>query len=481
MRKVIRFRQTTLITLGCGMFLIGLGLARLKISLPLITIFLVLPFVLASWRKKSIIALIAVCLLGLTAGIVRGQTFIPNLRAYDQLNMQKVKLVVVADNDAAYDDHKQLSFDAKHIRVISPYNAELTGKIKIAGFGENAVYKGDTLNIDGKLFKTRGSRQASIGFAQMKLVQRGDSNVDDLRRKFSAGLNNVIPDPEAPFGLGLLIGQRTTLSADATNWLAVVGLTHIIAVSGYNLTIIIRFVHRLMHKRSRYQTVLLSGLLISLFLLLTGLSASIVRASIVCGLSLASWYYGRKIKPTLLIFLTAAITAGWYPVYVWSDVGWYLSFLAFFGVLVLSPLLAKRFCRNKPKALTLALIESFSAQIMTVPIILFVFERFSAVALLSNILVVPLVPLAMLCTLIAGVAGMTAPAWLAVLALPAKWLLTYILEIARLLSSVPKAQISVKASVSVMMVMYVVVAVICLVLWQKVRHSRDIITDRSLI
>ena len=91
--------------------------------------------------------------------------------------------------------------------------------------------------------------------------------------------------------------------------LAAVGLTHIIAVSGYNLTIIIRAMRRLLTKRSKYQSTLLSFGLIAVFLLVTGFSASIVRAAIVSGLSLIAWYYGRAFRPLLLILLSAVITA----------------------------------------------------------------------------------------------------------------------------------------------------------------------------
>jgi len=121
-----------------------------------------------------------------------------------------------------------------------------------------------------------------------------------------------------------------------------VGLTHIIAVSGYNLTIILHAGKRLLGKRSKRISTFLSLALIAVFLLLAGASASIVRAAIVSVLSIAAGYYGRTFKPLNLIVLAAAITAWANPVYVWSDVSWYLSFLAFYGVMVVSPLIQKR-------------------------------------------------------------------------------------------------------------------------------------------
>src|SRR5690606_12381438 len=111
-----------------------------------------------------------------------------------------------------------------------------------------------------------------------------------------------------------------------TDHLTKVGLIHIVAVSGYNLTIIINACRRLLQKRSRFQTLVLSLSLIGTFLLFTGYSPSIVRAALVSGLSLGLWFLGRRIKPVPLLFLAAAITAGANPLYLWSNIGWYLSF-----------------------------------------------------------------------------------------------------------------------------------------------------------
>jgi len=73
-----------------------------------------------------------------------------------------------------------------------------------------------------------------------------------------------------------------------------------------------------------------------------GTSASIVRAAVISVLTLAAWYYGRAIRPLLLLLLAAAVTAYANPVYLWADISWYLSFLAFFGILVLGPLVTSR-------------------------------------------------------------------------------------------------------------------------------------------
>ena len=147
-----------------------------------------------------------------------------------------------------------------------------------------------------------------------------------------------MPQPLAAFGLGLLVGQRATLPQDVNQQLLMVGLVHIIAVSGYNLTIMVEAARRLFGKRSKFQTMAVCLLLIGTFLLMTGDSPSIVRASIISMLSIGAWYYGRQLKPLVLLLLAAAVTVVANPLYLWGNVSWCLSFLAFFGVVLVAPL-----------------------------------------------------------------------------------------------------------------------------------------------
>ena len=219
-------------------------------------------------------------------------------------------------------------------------------------------------------------------------------------------------------------------------------------------------------------------MLIGLFLLFTGFSASIVRAAIVSVLSLWAWYYGRTFKPVLLILLAAGLTAGFYPIYLWSDIGWYLSFLAFFGVLVIAPLLAKRIFKNKaPRPVAMLVLESLSAQLMTLPLIMYVFSEFSAIALLANIIIVPLVPLAMLLSLVSGMAGMLVPQISGWLAWPARILLTYMLDVIQLLARVPHALNSQAIVWWQMAGLYCLVLLATVILWRKVKPKNGTITD----
>ena len=468
--------------LGLAMFLAGLFAAKVgtRVSEGLVLCSILL-CVVGMVRLRAILIPV-VLLMGFVLGCLRGQIVMRQVAPLYAMNGKRVVIRGEAVTDGVYDAKTQLSFEASNLNFQKPIRTQTPGKIKVAGFGTTAIYRGDNVSIEGKLFVTRGSNQASVQYADLQVVSRNIGTLDRLRLNFVAGVESALPEPLASFGLGLLIGQRSTLPPAIASQLSVVGLTHIIAVSGYNLTIIVLAVMRLMRRRSKYQTMVVTLALIGIFLLLTGLSASIVRAAVVSILSLWAWYYGRHFRPVLLLLLAAAITAGWKPFYLWGDIGWYLSFSAFFGILVLAPLVKLRFFgQRNVKVLGAVVLETVCAQIVATPIILFVFKQVSIIALLGNILVVPFVPLAMLLVLVAGLAGMLMSAVAGWFAWPAKLLLTYMLDVVAVLARVPHAMVERSLSVIGLVTIYSAIAAWCIVLWHKTRSKYARITDGTTV
>ena len=451
-----KFRRTTLITVGCLAALAGLGLSR-KVSLELSGLyFLLFTFCLLLLKPKNLASLLLVIFFGLSLGLWRGTAYMSHVRDIQALAGQRVILQVDAKTDSVYGKGSQLEFTASNAVVVEPYQQELAGSLRISGFGVNMVYRGDRLEVKGKLYPARGSSQARVSYAQLGKIALDTNWLNSLTRRFAAGMYNALPEPQASFGLGLLIGQRSNLPDYTLLALSAVGLTHIIAVSGYNLTIIVRGVSRV--KRifgSKFQRLVLSLALIGTFVLITGFSASIVRAALISGLGLWAWYYGRQLRAVLALSLVAAVTGLFNPFYVWGDIGWYLSFLAFFGVLIMAPLVTKLlFKKREPRGMTLILFETLAAYVMTLPLIMFIFGKLSVVALAANLLVVPLVPFAMLFSTVAGIAGMINPVFSAWLAVPAKLLLTYILDVAYWLSDLSFSQVLIGLTTTQMIILY---------------------------
>lgn len=430
---------------------------------------------MATLKNRRLFAVVMILLLGISLGLWRGADYMARLGEYHALALQKVTVVGKAQDDGVYSTTSQLMFPIGQLMVVEPIHRVLVGTMSVSGFGEAAVLRGDTVQVSGKLYPTRGSNQASITYAQLNVVQPGHAPMDALRRRFVAGVQTALPEPLASFGLGLLIGQRNTLPGTVSQQLTATGLTHIIAVSGYNLTILVEAARRLLGKRSKRQTLLISLLMVGSFVLLTGNSASINRAALVSILALAAWYYGRNIKPLVLVTLAAAVTALINPFYPWSNIGWYLSFLAFYGVLVLAPMVMDRLFirRRQPTMLTAIVIETICAELMTIPILLYSFGQISLVALPANTLVVIFVPLAMLLTFVAGVAGMSVAAVAGWFAWPARLLLTYMLDVVSLFNHIPRAFVQqLSLPLAQTLVLYGLVVTLSAVLWRKTKQLK---------
>jgi competence protein ComEC len=476
------FRQTTLVFWLCMAFLIGMGLAHtdqlINAGWAILSLGALVPVI----RKKNLWTLVCILLFGLSLGWWRGSVYMQHLDRYDDYFNHKITLIVVAGEDAAYDKYKQLTFDTRNV-VVEKVGEQLTGKVGISGFGAPAIFAGDTVRVTGKLRPAHGSYQAKLSYGTIEVVQHGNAVIPELRRRFVAGMQSALPEPLASFGMGLLIGQRANLSDQVYNSLLMVGLVHIIAVSGYNLTIILRASKGLLSRYSRRLSLVFAFALIGLFLLFAGASASIVRAAMISVLSLLAAYYGRSVKPLVLIMLAAAITAWLNPFYVWTDVSWYLSFLAFFGVMIVAPMILIRLPKRLHSSLIVTVaLESLCAELLTLPYILHIFGQMSFVGLVANVLVAALVPIAMLVCLAAGLAGMLVPAVAGWLAWPARILLTYMLDIADALSRIPHIFVQgLSFSLAELLLVYVLLGLVVWSLWRKLSQSQlETVEEQSI-
>jgi competence protein ComEC len=461
-----------MITAGCAAALVGIGLARRFDTQFSWWLLIFTPSVM--WlRQRNLVSLYLTVLICLGIGFWRGCYYADKLAELKSLAGKSITINVIAKSDAVYASNSQIEFTAGSAKLAS--GESLAGSYRISGFGLPMVYRGDTIGVTGKLYPSHGSNQAQISYAQLQRSSSDTSWVNRFTRRFNTGMESALPEPNASFGLGLIIGQRNNLPSDLTSALIVVGLVHIVAVSGYNLTVITRAISRV-RLGSKYQRLILSLLLVALFILMTGLSASIVRAAIISSLGLWAWFYGRKFKPLVLIGLAAAITGFANPFYVWGDLSWYLSFLAFFGVLVIAPLLTKKLFVRSPKLITLVLIETLAAELMTLPLIMMSFSQLSLIGLLANLLVVPLIPIAMLLCTAAAFAGMLIPSLSGWLSWPANWLLTYILDVVRLMSNIPGIFLHRSLSAGSMFFAYGAILLVILIIYRQQQRSKpDII------
>lgn len=412
-----------------------------------------------------VVIVIAGVLLGLWRGSLERQSF----SEYEKYFGGKVRLTGVINEDPVVSPRGDMRIQLRDVTVSQE---SLPGVVWVSAHTKERLQRSDKVEISGKLREGFGSFAASMSYASVDTHAHGVDAARDIRDWFGGKVRQVIVEPEVSLGIGFLIGQRSSLPPDLDEKLRIAGLTHIVVASGYNLTILVRMCRRFFENISKYLTALSSGLLIIGFMAVTGWSPSMSRAGLVAGLSMAAWYYGRKISPFILLPFTAAISVLIVPSYVWGDVGWLLSFAAFGGVMIAAPLLQDYFFgEKKPGLIRQVLGETIAALIMTAPISILVFEQYSTYALIANLLVVPLIPFVMLTVFGAGVLEFVLPAIAFLVALPASALLQYMVAIVDYISAWPHALLEMKITPLGVGIFYGIVALILGYFWRKTGHN----------
>ena len=300
---------------------------------------------------------------------------------------------------------------------------ELPGTVYVSGMKEQMIQRSDRVNVKGKLSPGFGTFVATMYRPKITDIVRpepGDLFLK-LRNFMAEKVAKYVPEPELSLGLGYLLGVKSSLPEGLADTLKVVGLTHIIVASGSNLSILAGFSRKLFGKVSRFGGLFLSLLLVLGYVGMVGLSPSMVRAAIVSILSLAAWYVGREMSPLRLLLVVAAVTILFNPIYA-MDLGWLLSFGSFSGIMLMGPILQSFFYgEREPGLLGGTLLETVSASIVCVPIILYFFGTMSLISLIANLLVLPTISMAMTLVFMTGTTGLlvngltTAFEWVATL------------------------------------------------------------------
>ena len=289
------------------------------------------------------------------------------------------------------------------------------------------------------------------------------------QNRFMDAINRLFPEPQASFEAGLLVGARKGIPDDLMTKFNITGLTHIIAISGYNIAIIVVFFAWFFSRIPRKIGFIVTIAAIVLFTLFVGASPSVVRASIMGILGLLALNYGRQSNVSLTILWTAFFMVLWNPKTLWWDAGFQLSFAAVLGLVYVAPLF-KKYAEKLPQAFGVreTILMTLSAQVMALPIIVYNFGRLSLIAPLANLLVAFAIPPAMLFGFMAVILSFLffplglLPAYVA-------WgILTYIIKVIELTAEVPYASVDVAdVGVWVMFVYYLILVLLLYYYHQK--------------
>jgi competence protein ComEC len=229
-----------------------------------------------------------------------------------------------------------------------------------------------------------------------------------FKQKSLDNIYYMFPDPESSLLAGILLGVDTGLTDKLQQAFKNTGTAHIIAISGFNMSIIagifFAFFSRFFGDRRGAFFAILG---ITLYTFIVGADAAVVRAAIMGSLALFARQVGRRQMALNTLLAVGAIMCAVNPLYVW-DVGFQLSFFATLGLILyatpFSDFANQIITRYFPASTGEKLAELFSefvlltlaAQLTTIPIMAYHFQRISLVSFIANPFILPPQPAVMI-------------------------------------------------------------------------------------
>lgn len=476
-----RLHSSYLIAVGCAAIVVGVWSAQLLPSNNfgslvwfLSSATLIIFGVVVRYIYASVFLIIVG---GLLFGIWYSTPYLIDNQKVSRLIGETVEAIGTISEDPKYEAGGSLTFKLDRLDI---NGKPISGSLWVeANQTTKQLRRSDMVLVRGKLrpgFSGYVAAVTSASILDYQETSKSDNGLN-VRDYFSDRIKTTMSEPESSLGLGFLLGQQNGLPVDLLESLQIVGLTHLIVASGYNLTILVRLARKLFEKVSKYLSAVASLVMIISFVTITGWSPSMTRAGLVAAISLAAWYYGRKIHPMVLLPLVAAITVFIKPNYVWGDLGWTLSFAAFGGILILAPYLRAYFFGDKNDNFVIrVIIETSSAYLMTVPLIALTMGKLSLVAIFANLLVVPLISIVMLLVFVAGFAAIFS-IWLGqIIGWFGYVVIHYIIWVSSYLASFSWASVEIKLNIVGLLCWYIAVVGLCLYL-RKVTKIKLIETN----
>jgi competence protein ComEC len=217
----------------------------------------------------------------------------------------------------------------------------------------------------------------------------------------------LVPEPEASLLQGILLGVRSGIPVGLYDEFNATGTSHIIVISGTNITLVAVLFSQafgwMLGKRRAYWFTLAG---IVLYVMLVGADAAVVRAGIMGGLLVTALYLGRRATAYVSLCASAIVLTAISPLALW-DASFQLSFAATLSLILFTPPLERFFekglqhtrlqerARQALRYPENLLIATLAAQILTLPLVVYLFGRLSLVAPLANLLTLPVQPLVM--------------------------------------------------------------------------------------
>jgi len=305
----------------------------------------------------------------------------------------------------------------------------------------------------------------TMSFAAVTVLNEGQGNwivhgLLAMKLSFMQQIESIIPEPQVGLAVGLLLGVKQALGETYETIFRQAGIMHIVVLSGYNVMLVVTFFMYVLAYVLPFRARLIVGIIgITGFALMVGLSATVVRASVMAALLLFLRFNGNTQHILRALFIAGMIMLFFNPYLLLFDIGFQLSFMATWALIVAAPFLHSLLTfvpsiAGMREFLTATLVTQF----FVAPLILFQIGEISLVAVIVNVLVLPMVPVAMLLTFLTGIVAFIVPPLATLVGFLAFLALEYILLVATFFAQSPLSVMTVPAfSLWWLFVLYVLI------------------------
>jgi competence protein ComEC len=428
------------------------------------------------WARRASTLLLGVCLGALRLTLAQPDITAGHVAFYRGAGEVQLVGVIVADPDRRSQDTR-LVVRTEQVLLPGGSASDVRGRLLIYASPYATLNYGDRIRASGHLqtapvfqgfsyreYLARQGIHALLRSTSVEVLAQHQANpvIEGLLRfRWHAygQLRSLLPDSAGALLAGILLGLERDIPDDVNLAFAVTGTTHIIAISGFNLTIaasvVARLAGRLAKKRPGWKqaTLYLSLSTIWAYVFLVGAPPAVTRAGVMSSLIVIAQSEQRRVHgPTALAAAVLALTL-WNPYTLW-DVGFQLSVGAMLGLILYVPpltrwatagigqLLDQARAEQVVNALSDVLIVTLAVQITTLGIMVGNFESLSIIAPLANLLILPVQPAIMLFGGLALGTGLVLPPVGSVMAWVVWVFLKYTLLVVTWLSEVSFASVT---------------------------------------
>jgi competence protein ComEC len=424
-------------------WVLGLALAS-SFALPResLTVLLLIPLLgLLLWRRAPVHRLAFACALFAMLGTLRYPPLVTDYPLTPYLGQQvAVKGIVTSEPDAVGDE---IRFRFAVFEIVAPdHGAQLmTGEVLTSAPRFSPVAYGDRTLITGTLraapvfahfdYREYLARRGVHGLLQserMTLMARDHGNpltaaLIAIRARARRAIGASLPEPHASVLQGILLGDRSDIPDALENAFRRTGTSHILVISGYNMTIVALALGGLNPRGVwSWRRTLLVLLGIAAYTLLVGAQAPVVRAALMAGVVI----FGQGLNPRReghalnSLALTVLVMTAFDP-YTISDPGFLLSASATLGLILFATPIHDRIGTQIERHVSSPALRfvvgifagtvatTAAAQVLSLPLLIMWFGQLSVVTLLANAIILPVQALLMI---LGGLATLSGMLWL---------------------------------------------------------------------